>query len=154
MNIASNRLLTIAICSFFISACACQKPILQSPVSGLGEIMAQSSSRHIKLWYAGAAQNWKLAAYEIDELKEGFEDAGKYHPTHKNIKQSLPELLSLYMNPPLEQLEKAISGHNSSEFKSAYTSLTTACNACHQATDFGFNKIRQPDINPYSNQAF
>src|SRR6185436_14804061 len=45
--------------------------------SGLGEIMALQQMRHIKLWYAGSSANWELAAYELDELKEGFDDVLK-----------------------------------------------------------------------------
>src|ERR1700692_621005 len=42
---------------------------------GLGEIMTLTQMRHLKLWLAGAAKNWELADYELDELKEGFDDA-------------------------------------------------------------------------------
>ena len=43
----------------------------------LSGIMAQQQMRHIKLWFAGAAGNWPLADYEIDGLKEGFDDVAK-----------------------------------------------------------------------------
>src|SRR5215471_9296540 len=36
--------------------------------SGLGEIMSLQQMRHLKLWLAGAAKNWPLADYELDEL--------------------------------------------------------------------------------------
>ena len=35
---------------------------------GLGEIMSATQMRHLKLWLAAEAQNWDLAAYEVDEL--------------------------------------------------------------------------------------
>src|SRR5438105_109836 len=50
---------------------------------GLGEIMTLQQMRHVKLWLAGEAANWDLAAYEIKELGEGFDDAVKFHPTHE-----------------------------------------------------------------------
>lgn len=121
---------------------------------GLGEIMAQTAARHIKLWYAGLAENWQLAAYEIDELKEGFADAGHYHPSHKQIKQKLPELLAGYMDAPMAQLVLAIDQRNVDGFKKAYDTLTAACNACHIATEFGFNQVQRPNFNPFTNQAF
>lgn len=43
----------------------------------LSGIMAQQQMRHIKLWFAGTAGNWPLADYEIDGLKEGFDDVAK-----------------------------------------------------------------------------
>jgi hypothetical protein len=29
-----------------------------------------------------------------------------------------------------------------------------ACNNCHQATNFGFNRVQRPESNPYPNQLF
>lgn len=121
---------------------------------GLGEIMAQTATRHAKLWFAGQAKNWDLATYEVDELKEGFEDAGKYHPTHKHIKQPVPELIGKYMDQPLANIEQAIKDKNQQGFNAGYGQLTTACNACHQSTDFGFNVVTRPAFNPFANQAF
>ncbi|WP_347987667.1 hypothetical protein [Methylomonas sp. AM2-LC] len=121
---------------------------------GLGEIMAQSAVRHAKLWFAGQAQNWELAAYEMDELHEGFEDAAKYHRTHKQIKQPIPELIAQNMDLPLAGLEQAIKDKNLQAFTRNYDNLTAGCNACHQATEFGFNRVTHPNFNPFANQAF
>lgn len=121
---------------------------------GLGEIMAQTAVRHAKLWFAGQAGNWDLAEYELDELHEGFEDAAKYHPTHKEIKQPIPELIAQHMEPPLTGLAQAIKDKNQQAFTQRYDDLTLACNACHHATDFGFNRVTRPAFNPFANQAF
>lgn len=121
---------------------------------GLGEIMAQSAARHMKLWFAGQAQNWELAAYEVDELHEGFEDAAQYHRTHKHIKQPIPELIAQHMDQPLAGLEQAIKTKNLQAFTQRYADLTAGCNACHQVTVFGFNRVTQPTFNPFANQAF
>ena len=121
---------------------------------GLGEIMAQSADRHTKLWFAGQAQNWELAAYEVDELNEGFEDAAKYHRTHKQIKQLIPELIAQNMFQPLAALEQAIKAKDLRAFTQNYANLTAGCNACHQATEFGFNRVTQPNFNPFADQAF
>ena len=68
---------------------------------GLGELMSLQQLRHDKLWRAGRAFNWPLAAYEIDE---------------------------------------------------AFGALT---NACHQASNFGFNVVRRPsDESWFGNQDF
>src|SRR5213593_2269437 len=52
---------------------------------GLGEIMTLQQMRHLKLWFAGQAGNWPLADYELDELKEGFEDIVKYFPVKDDV---------------------------------------------------------------------
>ena len=139
---------------------ACTTPYTEQNVQppynipGLGEIMTQSAARHSKLWFAGQAKNWALATYEIDELREGFEDAGKYHPSHKQIRQSIPDLIAVTMNQPLAQLEQAIREKNLQAFTDNYDKLTAACNNCHRSTEFGFNVVTRPALNPFSNQAF
>ena len=35
----------------------------------LGDLMNSAQTRHIKLWLAGKAANWPLAAFELDRLK-------------------------------------------------------------------------------------
>src|SRR4051812_29415329 len=57
-------------------------------IPGLGEIMTLQQMRHLKLWFASQAGNWSLADYELDELKEGFEDVVKYSPT-KTMRRSV-----------------------------------------------------------------
>jgi len=142
--------------AMLLTACANRQPSFEwtQYTPGLGEIMAQTAIRHAKLWFAGRAQNWALAAYEVDELHEGFDDAGKFHPTHKDIRQPIPELIARYMNPPLAEVEQAIQDKNAQAFVDSYEHLTDACNACHQVTDFGFNKVIQPSFNPFANQSF
>src|ERR1700755_1322366 len=52
-------------------------PVAEEHGPGLGEIMSLQQMRHIKLWFAGNAANWRLADYEIGELGEGFDDVRK-----------------------------------------------------------------------------
>src|SRR3977135_574269 len=75
---------------------------------GLGEIMTLQQMRHLKLWYAGQAGNWPLADYELDELKEGFEDIVKYFP----VKDDVPTgtMATAVIEGEGAALTKAISG--------------------------------------------
>jgi len=57
------------------------QPAKEPYAPGLGEFMAATQLRHAKLWFAGQAKNWDLAGYEVDEIKEGLEDAAKQFPT-------------------------------------------------------------------------
>jgi hypothetical protein len=45
---------------------------------GLGEFMSDIQMHHTKLWFAGQAQNWKLADFEIHEIMESIDDIKKY----------------------------------------------------------------------------
>ncbi|MBX3028405.1 hypothetical protein KF840_26225 [bacterium] len=135
---------------------AAAKPARSAPpyVPGLGEIMGATQMRHLKLWYAGEAGNWPLASYEVDELAEGFADAVRYHPRHKDAPRPLTELMPEFTTAPIAALRAAIRAHDATAFVAAYDALTEGCNGCHQAAGFGFNAVIRPTANPYSNQQF
>jgi hypothetical protein len=111
---------------------------------GLGELMtAFVQPRHIKLGLAGAAGNWAYAAYELDELREAFDDVGKLVPKHGNLMMA-PAIAST-VKPPMAALAKAISAKDAAAFKTAYGQLTEACNACHKSADHPMIVIKVPD---------
>lgn len=136
-----------------LSSCS-RTPQQEQYVPGLGEIMTLNQMRHVKLWYAGQNANWALASYELDELNEGLDDAAKFHPTHKDAELPIPQLIDKIMKAPISQLEEAVKAQDISKFNTAFDSLTDGCNACHQATKFGFNVVTRPSSNPYTNQVF
>lgn len=121
---------------------------------GLGEIMTLTQMRHSKLWFAGEAGNWPLASYEVDELKEGMEDAVTFHPTHKDSPLPIPDLIHKIMTEPIKNVTDAVDAKDSRKFTAAFDELTAACNQCHMASNFGFNVVERPTANPYSNQNF
>jgi hypothetical protein len=121
---------------------------------GLGEMMSLQQMRHVKLWFAGQAENWELAAYELDELGEGFDDIVKFHPTHKDSPVAPRDAIPRMVTEPLQALRAAVDSKDAHAFERAYDSLTTSCNNCHQATNFGFNSVQRPASNPYPNQVF
>ena len=137
-----------------IGASACNRTPAVVYTPGLGEIMTMTQMRHAKLWFAEQAANWQLAAYELDELKEGFDDAATFHPTHKDAPLPIAELIPKMTTSPLHDLEEAVGAKDRARFAEAYDGLTKACNACHQATNFGFNVVSRPVANPYANQVF
>ena len=123
-------------------------------VPGLGEIMTLQQMRHTKLWLAGEAGNWDLAAYEIKELGEGFDDVVKFHPTHEESPVAPKDAIPRMVTVPLMELGAAVDKKDMKGFEQAYDRFTKACNDCHQATNFGFNVVQRPATNPYPNQIF
>ena len=119
---------------------------------GLGEIMTLQQMRHLKLWYAGQAGNWPLAGYELDELKEGFEDIVKYQPTHDDV--PIGAMATAAIEGEVAALNKAIEAKDRKQFAAGFDKLTAACNACHQSAKHAFIVVRRPAGNPYTNQAF
>jgi hypothetical protein len=115
---------------------------------GLGEFMSGIQVHHAKLWFAGQERNWKLAGFEIGEIKETLEDIKQYNTDR-------PELKSLPMiEPALDSITNAIQQKNPELFRSSFVLLTNTCNNCHRATKHEFNVIKIPDNPPFSNQDF
>ena len=126
------------------------KPAGYAP--GLGEIMTLQQMRHAKLRLAGSQKNWELAEYELDELREGFDDVQKYHETHDAI--PVGAMVKSLTPAPLEALDKAIAAKDAAAFAKSFDQLTGACNACHRAAQRGFIVIVRPTTSPYPNQKF
>lgn len=93
--------------------------------------MTATQLRHAKLWFAGRESNWDLATYEIDELKEGLEEARSLHPTFDGI--PVAEMMKTIIDPRIVELEKAVSAKSNDRFTVAFDELTSGCNACHAA---------------------
>jgi hypothetical protein len=123
-------------------------------VIGLGEIMGAVQVRHGKLWFAGDMQNWDLAAYEMDELQEGFDDAMKFHPNHHSVPRPLTEMMPEYMDQAIADLRASIEAKDHAAFVEAFEVATASCNACHTEANFGFNVVVTPTTPPYDNQSF
>src|SRR6476646_5927691 len=119
---------------------------------GLGEFMTATQLRHAKLWFAGRESNWDLAAYEIDEIKEGLEEARRLHPTFDGI--PVAEMMKTIIDPRVAELEKAVSAKSNDRFTVAFDELTSGCNACHAAANKPFILIQRPIEPPLTNQNF
>ena len=115
---------------------------------GLGEIMGGIQTHHAKLWYAAINDNWKLADYEIAEIKERIQQA-------EEIETDRPEVKTISMiYPAIDSVANSIKEQNLSSFKNNFQLLTATCNNCHTANHFEFNVITIPTSPPVSNQDF
>ena len=131
-----------------------EKKIVPPPyIPGLGEIMNNNvQPHHIKLSLSGQFNNWPLALYELDELREAFNAVKQYQGIWNDKK--IAEMLPAFTDTHFTVIEKAIKEKDTKKFKNAYAQLTKACNACHQANDRSFIVIKIPDSSPFSNQKF
>ena len=114
-------------------------------VPRLSEIMVRQQMRHIKLWFAGDARNWPLADYEIDQLKDGFDDVAKLLGG---------DIAQQQVGGAISRLDKAIESKDHEAFVSAFDRLSAGCNACHRTLDHAFVVIARPVLSPYSDQNF
>jgi hypothetical protein len=113
----------------------------------LADIMSALQSRHSKLWTAAQQQNWPLAAYELELVKEGLADAiGLY--------TDIPVTNVTMIDGPLKSVDGAIAARNGAAFGKAFGELTSGCNSCHQSVGRGFIIMTVPTASPFGNQSF
>jgi len=111
----------------------------------IAEMMTQQQMRHIKLWFAGSVGNWSLADYEIDQLKDGFDD----------IDQRLGgDTVKKTVGAAVAALEKTVEAKDRAAFAAAFDQLSAGCNTCHRSLDHAFIVIQRPASLPYSDQSF
>jgi cytochrome c553 len=156
---AALILVLLPVASLAQSPPASAPPAAQPPpaapktyVPGLEQFMSVIQNEHAKLWYAGSARNWELAAYQLGEIKEVMSDVQDLAPTFKNL--PLTQMLDAVTTGEIAALEKAIAAKDQRKFVVGYDKLTSACNACHQATGNGFIVIQRPALPAFTNQDF
>ncbi len=121
-------------------------------VPDLGDFMGMTQLRHFKLFYAGRTQNWSLADYEIGQIRKSFENVMEFYPKFGDT--DMAKMIEVDSFGPLDALGRAASSHDLKAFRVQFDKLTSACNACHEATGFGFIKIGVPTASPFTNQVF
>ncbi|HEY7661491.1 MAG TPA: hypothetical protein VH934_00065 [Xanthobacteraceae bacterium] len=124
----------------------------KSYIPGLGEFMGRIQVDHAKLWLAGTAHNWELAAYQLNELKEVLSDVQDLVPSYQNV--PVGEMIDAIITGTITDLEGAIGARDPGKFAASFDKLTAACNSCHQAANHGYIVIRRPTQSNFSNQDF
>ena len=111
----------------------------------LGEQMLTLQIRHARLWFAGQAQNWVLAAFELQEIKEAFDAVVEQNPEHAIFQpQRLADILPAMTKAPMLALRDAIDHGNKAEFEKTYDGLSAACTGCHRSASVDFLVIERP----------
>lgn len=140
----------LALVSVSASLAAAQSDLYVSAdqyVPRLVSIMETAQTRHIKLWFAGQAQNWELAAYEIRQLKASLAEAAVLY-------SGIPVSNITTLAAPLQSASDAIEGKDAKKFTKAFAELTEGCNSCHRSMGRGFVVMRTPSELPFGNQVF
>jgi len=117
-------------------------------VPRLVETMSAAQLQHLKLWFAGKAKNWDLAAYELLLLKNSLVEAALLYP-------DIPTSNVTTLREPLQSISDAITAKDIRKFASTVRELTDGCNACHRTMDRSFVVMKLPtDQQPPANQVF
>jgi hypothetical protein len=108
--------------------------------------------RHIKLYYAGQEKNWKLAAFQSNELRAALARIGRTIPTYRNI--GVDTAVASIFSEKLKAVDAAIKAADSAQFDVSYRELTAACNECHTGMEHPFLVMKVPDSSNYPDQEF
>lgn len=127
------------------------EPPRPAPVE-IADVMLKLQIHQNKLWFAGAAGNWDLARFYLDEIEEDIRPmlgAGLMEGS-----SNVSEIMETTLPPLLDALRTAAADRDSSAFSSRYLDLTQACNSCHRSSGHGYIAI-QPPTEPFmDNQKF
>ena len=115
----------------------------------LGDLMNNAMQiHHTKLWFAGHANNWGLASYELRKIKETIEEVKEdiviiqtMSPQWRHV--SINEMLK-GVDSNLKSLDQAVKAQDANRFDTSYRELTAACNACHVSVGQPQIKIVEP----------
>ncbi len=108
--------------------------------------------RHIKLYFAGQAKNWTLAAFQINELRGALARIGRTIPNYRNINVDIS--VAAIFTEKLKAVDAAVKANDLEKFTAAYGEMTTACNDCHKGMEHPFLVIKVPDALNYPDQEF
>jgi hypothetical protein len=146
-GLVAGVLVVCSVIPFAVAQPQFDRPRDEQYVPRLGDIMNLIQVRHAKLWFAGQAQNWDLAAYELDQLRTSLADAAIFY-------SGLPVSNVTTLGTSIEAISGAIAAKDGKHFASAVNELTAGCNACHSSMERGFVVIRTPTDAPFGNQIF
>lgn len=108
--------------------------------------------RHIRLYYAGEAKNWRLAGFEVNELRGALARIGRTIPNYRNI--NVDTAVAAIFADKLKAVDAAVKGADLAQFNTAFGEMTAACNDCHKGMEHPFLVIKTPDAGSFPDQEF
>jgi hypothetical protein len=163
---APRHLLLPAIVAATVAGCSKEDPELAATVAaheaalremprdfyrpGLGDMMNALQTRHAKLWFAGQAQNWRLAEFELDEIEESLERIAHWHKDNEDV--PMAPSIKAHTHASRYALKQSIAKQDVAAFTVAFDRLTDGCNSCHRAAKHEFIMIQRPTAEPVGNQ--
>jgi hypothetical protein len=94
-----------------------------------------------RLGRAAEVGRWDLARYEVEELKETFEDVERT-PLPEDVGQlNLREFIDPLVEEALPALDAALARQDRTEVRITFAGVAQRCNNCHRAAGRGFVEI-------------
>jgi hypothetical protein len=108
--------------------------------------------RHMKLYYAGQAKNWQLAAFQINELRGALARVGRTIPNYRNV--NVDTAVTSIFADKLKAVGDAVKAADLGQFNATYAEMTAACNDCHKGMEHAFLVIKVPEAGNFPDQEF
>jgi hypothetical protein len=153
------RRLQVTLLSFLAAACAaaaCSRAAPPEPQGpGLGSIMVDVGRRFELCGRAAQAGKFELAAFEVVELREAFDEEIPHAQMPKEGPVAhIPATAKAFASTNLPELERAADSKDAKTFTDAFGRAADACNACHAASQKAFIVVPRvpgrpvPEIEP------
>ena len=127
----------------------------QADARGWGSVMVEVGHRFEVAGRAASAKRFELAAFEVDEMQELFEnDLPRAELPKEGPTTSLLATADAFAKTHPAALIKAANAKDARAFADAFQSASAMCNACHQASGHAFIQIPSvpgksvPDLDP------
>ena len=98
---------------------------------GMAHLMKEVSERYHVLYYSAKALNWKLAQYQLNQVKALFRIGATLRPKYT-------EDLNGFVISHLDPLSAAISARDWKSFEKSYTSGIKESDKFHEKYGYGF----------------
>jgi hypothetical protein len=116
------------------------EPRAEAP--GLGEVMAQVGRRFEVAGRAAAANRFELAAFEVGELQELFEnDVPRASLPKEGPTAQIPSMAKAFLETIPPELARAAASKDRGAFDAAFQHAAAMCNACHEAAAKRFIQV-------------
>jgi hypothetical protein len=111
-----------------------------------GHAMADVESHFAALWFAGERGNWPLADFLFNQTLSNLRWAVRIRPVRPTRAGDidLQAILDAVEASALKDLKESIAARSSKDFGAAYRVAVDSCNACHQAVERPFLRVRVP----------
>jgi hypothetical protein len=108
---------------------------------GMAEIMPLIGGRIWKCYYAGKAQNQKLAAFQLKEAVNLLEKGAILRPKYEDDVEE-------FVSGVVASIKRAIDAEDWATFEAEFTVMIDQANAYHEKYDKGFLRWKMPDEAP------
>ncbi len=115
---------------------------LRADAPGLGEVMVQVGRRFEVAGRAASANRFELAAFEVGELSELFEnDVPRASLPKEGPTAQIPTMAKAFLDSIPPELNRAAASKDRAAFALAFQHAAATCNACHASAAKGFIQV-------------